>query len=269
MGVSMATARTWVERWERQQERYAVDREERFTVIADIVEHVVVGRADPLLLDLGCGPGSLAARLAARFPHAEIVAADMDPVLLELGRTHHADAARYVDTVIGADGWTDLLRLDRPLDAAVSTTALHYLTEPVLLRTYRALASLLRPGGVLVNGDHFPPDAAACSELTAHVGRRRSERSGSHACEDWLSWWDAADRAPELTDLLDERRRRHALHGGRGGDQRIAVGRHAALLRRAGFAHVAPVWQFGDSTVLVAVMGGADGLSSSAGTRGR
>lgn len=114
MGVSMGTARAWVERWERQQERYAVDREERFTVIADVVEHVTAGCARPLLLDLGCGPGSLAARLAARFPHAEIVAADMDPLLLELGRTHHADAARYVDTVIGEEGWTGALGLRRP-----------------------------------------------------------------------------------------------------------------------------------------------------------
>ncbi|MGQ4448929.1 trans-aconitate 2-methyltransferase [Streptomyces griseus] len=259
MGVSMATARTWVERWERQQERYAVDREERFTVIADVVEHAVVGRADPLVLDLGCGPGSLAARLATRFPRAEIVAADMDPVLLELARTHHADAARYVDTVIGADGWIRALALERPLDAAVSTTALHYLSESVLLRTYRSLASLLRPGGVLVNGDHFPPDAAACSELTAHVGRRRSERTGGDAREDWRSWWDAAAQEPELADLLDDRRRRHALHpAGSGGDERITVSRHTALLRRAGFAHVAPVWQFGDSAVLVAVLGGTD-----------
>ncbi|MEU1079771.1 class I SAM-dependent methyltransferase [Streptomyces sp. NPDC005908] len=264
MGVSMGTARAWVERWERQQERYAVDREERFTVIADVVEHTVVGRARPLLLDLGCGPGSLAARLAARFPHAEIVAADMDPVLLELGRTHHANAARFVDTVIGADGWTDALRLNRPLDAAVSTTALHYLPEPALLRTYRSLASLLRPGGVLVNGDHLPPDAAPCSNLTAHVGRRRSERTGGHTREDWRSWWDAAARDPELADLLDERRRRHTLH--HGGAEQVTVRRHAALLRRAGFAHVAPVWQFGDSTVLVAIMGETRGLPAPAGT---
>ncbi|NYV76228.1 trans-aconitate 2-methyltransferase, partial [Streptomyces sp. UH6] len=135
MGVSMSTARRWVERWELQQQRYAVDRETRFTVITDVVEEVVVqdvvrdaagDRAEnaagdpahgvaqdaaqdaagehgrPLLLDLGCGPGSLAARLAARLPHAEIVAVDMDPLLLELGRTHRPDAARYVDAVIGA-----------------------------------------------------------------------------------------------------------------------------------------------------------------------
>ncbi|GAA2450641.1 class I SAM-dependent methyltransferase [Streptomyces glaucus] len=255
MGVSMATARTWVERWERQQERYAVAREERFTVIADVVEHVTAGRPRPLLLDLGCGPGSLAARLAGRLPGAEVVAVDMDPLLLELGRTHHADAARYVDTVIGEEGWTDALGLDRPLDAAVSTTALHYLPEPVLRDTYRRLAALLRPGGVLVNGDHFPPDEAPCAAITAYVGRRRAERTGGLAHEDWQSWWAAAARDPELADLCAEREQRRTASSGGGAGEGLTAGRHAALLRQAGFRHVTPVWQFGDSVVLVAVKG--------------
>ncbi|WP_320781809.1 class I SAM-dependent methyltransferase [Streptomyces sp. CRN 30] len=252
MGVSMDTARTWVERWERQQRRYAVDREERFTVIADVVEHVTAGRPRPLLLDLGCGPGSLAARLVRRLPGAEVVAADMDPLLLELGRTHHADAARYVDTVIGEDGWTADLGLRRPLDAAVSTTALHYLDPATLLDTYRSLAALLRPGGVLVNGDHFPPESAPCSALTARVGRRRAERTGTHADEDWTSWWREAARDPELADLFAERERRRPAGGG-GGTEALSVRRHTELLHTAGFGHVTTVWQFGDSCVLAAV----------------
>ncbi|MFD7285489.1 class I SAM-dependent methyltransferase [Streptomyces sp. NPDC059863] len=254
MGVSMATAELWVRRWERQQQRYAVDREERFTVIGDVVEHVTAGCARPLLMDLGCGPGSLAARLAARLPGAEIVAVDMDPVLLELGRTHHADAARYVDTAIGDDGWTDALELDRPLDAAVSTTALHYLPEHTLLDTYRHLAALLRPGGVLVNGDHFPPSGPLCADLTALVGRRRAERSRAHAHEDWETWWEDAARAPELADLFVQRESRRSTGPG-GGTYDRSASRHAELLRRAGFSHVTSVWQFGDSQVLVAVKG--------------
>ncbi len=60
MGLSLAAAERWVERWERQQQRYAVDRDERFTVIADVVEHSTAGRPDrPLVADLGCGPGSV------------------------------------------------------------------------------------------------------------------------------------------------------------------------------------------------------------------
>jgi SAM-dependent methyltransferase len=252
MGVSMATAELWVERWERQQQRYAVDREERFTVIADVVEHVTAGRPRPLVVDLGCGPGSLAARLAARLPRADIVAVDMDPLLLELGRTHHAEAARFVDVTVGTDGWTAHLGVDRPLDAAVSTTALHYLAEPELRRTYRELAALLRPGGALVNGDHLPPDRAPFSEITAHVGRRRAERSRALRHEDWASWWAAAAQDPELADLFAERQRRLPARGG-DGDNHLTLSRHIALLRQAGFAHVSPVWQFGDSHVLVAI----------------
>jgi SAM-dependent methyltransferase len=203
MGLSLATAERWVERWELQQQRYAVDREERFTVIADVVEHVTAGRAaPPLVVDLGCGPGSLAARLIRRLPDAEIVAVDRDPVLLELGRTHHPDAARYVDAEIGAPGWVRALDLDRPLDAAVSTTALHYLDRDTLLGTYRQLAALLRPGGVLVNGDHLPQGEAGPAEIAAHVGRCRADRQRVFAHEDWGSWWAAVGDDPELTDLL-------------------------------------------------------------------
>ncbi|MGW5349778.1 class I SAM-dependent methyltransferase [Streptomyces sp. NPDC004031] len=255
MGVSTAAARTWVERWERQQQHYAVDREERFTVIADVVEHVVADVAAPLLLDLGCGPGSLAARLSARLPGAEIVGVDMDPVLLELGRAHHARAARYVDAVIGEPGWTDALDLARPLDAAVSTTALHYLPAPALLHTYRQLAGLLRAGGVVVNGDHFPPRSASCSRLTAHVGRRRAERSGSRTAEDWHGWWRAAAQDPQLAPLFVQRDQRERARRGHPAGWRLTAQDHARLMRRAGFRDVTPVWQVGDSCVLVGVKG--------------
>ncbi|MFJ7337503.1 class I SAM-dependent methyltransferase [Streptomyces sp. NPDC101110] len=252
MGLSLATAERWVERWELQQQRYAVDREERFTVIADVVEHTTAEcAARPLVVDLGCGPGSLAARLVRRLPDAEIVAVDRDPLLLELGRTHHPDAARYVDAEIGAPGWTWALGLDRPLDAAVSTTALHYLDRDTLLATYRQLAVLLRPGGVLVNGDHLPPGETGPARIAAHVGRCRAGRQRVFAQEDWDSWWAGAGADPELTDLLEERRRRSARDTGRPAD--LPLPAHVELLRQAGFAQAGPVWQYGDSCVVVAV----------------
>jgi SAM-dependent methyltransferase len=251
MGLSLATAERWVERWEHQQEHYAVDREERFTVIADVVEHGVAGRADrPLVVDLGCGPGSLAARLARRLPSADIVAVDRDPLLLELARTHHADAARYVDAEIGAAGWTAALGLDRPLDAAVSTTALHYLGPEELRHTYRELAALLRPGGVLVNGDHFPQGAPALAGVTEYVGRRRAERQRTHAHEDWSAWWTAVGEDPELADLLAERASRPT---GLVSSAPVPLDTHVRLLRGAGFGEVGVVWQYGDSHVVVAV----------------
>ena len=64
-----ATARDWIQRWDEQQTGYVPHREERFTALIDAVA-AAAGRADPLVLDLGCGPGSLAVRLvrAGRWP---------------------------------------------------------------------------------------------------------------------------------------------------------------------------------------------------------
>jgi SAM-dependent methyltransferase len=266
MALSTTTAARWVERWERQQQRYAVDREERFTVVADVVEHVTAHTPQPQVVDLGCGPGSLAVRLARRMPDARIVAVDMDPVLLELARSLGPGAmcgtareaaapalppvVRYVDAVIGAEGWTAALGLEGPLDAAVSTTALHYLPDAALRRVYGDLAGILRPGAVLVNADHLLQEDAA--DIAAHVGRRRAGRQRAFAHEDWESWWAAAERDPELVDLFEERRRRPAPKGV-GGTNELTAARHAELLREAGFRQVGCVWQVGNSCVLVAV----------------
>ena len=56
------TARDWIERWDRQQEESLPDREDRFTALIDAVEEGT-GRPDPLVLDIGCGPGSIGVRL--------------------------------------------------------------------------------------------------------------------------------------------------------------------------------------------------------------
>ena len=85
--LSRNQAVAWLDRWDDQQSVFFVDREERFAVIGDVVEHLVE-RPDPLIVDLGCGPGSLSARLLARLPGARVVGVDMDPRLLGL-----ADAA--------------------------------------------------------------------------------------------------------------------------------------------------------------------------------
>ncbi|MCX4694716.1 trans-aconitate 2-methyltransferase [Streptomyces sp. NBC_01408] len=249
MGVSTATAARWVERWESQQQRYAVDREERFTVMGDVVEHVTLGQPAPLVLDLGSGPGALASRLAARLPAAEVLAVDADPLLLELGSSYYGPALRYVEAVIGEPGWLDALALDRPVDAAVSATALHYLGERTLRRVYRELAARLRPGGVLVNGDHISPDATAVSRLALHIGRRRSQRHLDSA-EDWESWWAEAAADPELAPRL-ARCEPHRHPECEGND--LTLSGHLALLREAGFGHAGTVWQFGHSHVVVAV----------------
>src|SRR6476620_9993315 len=95
--LSVGQARTWLDRWDRQQETYIADREERFEVIADLV--AANGDDEPHIVDLGCGPGSLSVRLARRFPRGSVVGVDADPVLLALAVAAYGDtgALRFVN----------------------------------------------------------------------------------------------------------------------------------------------------------------------------
>jgi trans-aconitate methyltransferase len=104
--VDLDRARQWLSRWDAQQEWYMPDREERFTVLIDAVE-AGADRDDPLVLDLGCGPGSLAVRLLDRMPAARVVAIDTDPLLLVLGRAAYGGRAglRFADQDLRRPGW--------------------------------------------------------------------------------------------------------------------------------------------------------------------
>ncbi|HEY2508551.1 MAG TPA: class I SAM-dependent methyltransferase [Streptosporangiaceae bacterium] len=257
--VSQATAQTWIERWDSQQQAYLPDREDRFTALIDAVEETA-GRPDPLVLDLGSGPGSLSVRLLRRLPAARVVAVDADPMLLALGRSawREVRGLRFADADLRTPGWLAGLGLDRQPDAAVSTTALHWLPQPALAALYAELAAALRPGGVVLNGDHMR-DADDTPTL-ARLGRALIEREerrrfpGGHP-ESWTGWWEAAAKEPALASLYAQRQARQVEsehHGSPSG--RLHV--HVDALGRAGFTEIGPLWQRGENRLLCGVLPG-------------
>jgi SAM-dependent methyltransferase len=215
----------WLERWDRQQESHVMEREDRFAAVIETVA-ALTGKLAPYLLDLGCGPGSLSARLLERMPAARVVAVDNDPLLLAIGRGAYADRygerLRFVQADLRDPSWTHGLELDRPLDAVVSTTALHWLSEKVLRRLYAELASRMRAGGAFVDGDDFetlpgaPRLSAAAAVLPSRLrpaGARREQAAGTPV-EDWSAWWAAAAAEPAFAPLFAERDRRGTGHPG-------------------------------------------------------
>jgi len=119
------TARDWIERWDCQQEETLPDREDRFTALIDAVEEGT-GRPDPLVLDIGCGPGSLAVRLLSRLPRATVIGIDADPVSLTLGQAAYSGVPglRFIDLDLRVPGWPARLGLTRAADAACGTVRL-------------------------------------------------------------------------------------------------------------------------------------------------
>lgn len=250
--LDTSVAATWIDRWDRQQETYLTGREERFQVIADVVE-AAADRPDPLVVDLGCGPGSLSARVLDRLPGAEVVGVDVDPLLLGLAAAAygHRPGLRFVDADLRRAGWTEALHLTRPVDAVVSTTALHWLSEDELAATYRAVAGLLRPGGVFVDGDHFY-DGPATPRLAAVgrvVGEAVARRAGVVPDDTaWRAWWADAEADPNLAELVASRAGRSLEHG----ENAVDYAGHVRLLLAVGFAEAGTVWQHGADRVLVA-----------------
>ncbi len=277
--LTQAAAAAWIDRWDAQQQDFLPDREERFTALIDAVQECA-GRPDPLVLDLGCGPGSLAVRLLRQIPAATVVAIDADPLLLALGQAAWADgqpadgqpadgqpadgpagrisgSLRFADQDLRVPGWSGALGLGRPADAAVSTTALHWLPPDALAAMYAEVATILRPGGLVLNGDHLAEDEAAAPTLV-RLGRALNEREERRRAplgraETWTGWWAAVQADPAFAGLVAERRRRSAEsehHGSPSG--RLSV--HVEALRAAGFAEVGTIWQRGDNRLLCGVL---------------
>ncbi len=246
---------SWYARWEAQQNRYMPLREERFAVIVEALGAICGEEFHAV--DLGCGPGSLAQRILAAHPGARVTAVDMDPVLLEIGRRALGDDGarlRFVDADLRG-AWDRSLTL--PLDAAVSTTALHWLRGDAITALYGRLGTLIRPGGVFLNGDHlaFDEDEPRIGGAVRTLRDRHAEdeEPGGDAPqgETWDDWWAAVEQDPGLAALVAERSRRHHDHPDH--DHQSGYAFHRGALVDAGFAEVDTLWQRLTDRVLVAV----------------
>ena len=157
-------------------------------------------------IDLGCGPGSLTQRVLDAFPMATAIAVDSDPVLLTMARhflARFGDRVTIVDVDMRAPNWTAQLPA-QPIDAALSTTAMHWLRPEQLIKAYGDVAALMPEGGIFLNGDHFAYD------LPDRVSRHLAEADKDRALKrllaqpdvlDWEAWWKATLDASILRNI--------------------------------------------------------------------
>lgn len=257
--VSRDAAVAWIGSWDAQQREFMPEREERFTALIDAVAEAA-GQAEPLVLDLGCGPGSLSVRLLDRLPGATVIAVDADPLLLALGRAAWGDrpGLRFADLDLRDPGWAAQLGLDRPVDAVVSTTALHWLRPAALAALYAEVATVLRPGGLLLDGDHLREDESEAPTL-ARLGRalvEREVRRHPDSGETWSGWWAAVRADPALAGLA-ARRDQLGIESEHHGSPAGLLATHVEALRKAGFTEIGTLWQLGDNRLLCGVLGAA------------
>ncbi|GAA4901041.1 class I SAM-dependent methyltransferase [Streptomyces coeruleoprunus] len=242
--------RAWQDSWDRQQEWYMPDREERFRVMLDMVE-ACVGTA-PRVLDLACGTGSITARLLARFPDATSTGVDLDPALLTIAEGYFAgdDRVRFVRADLKDPAWVRSLPYDT-YDAVLTATALHWLHEEPLTALYGQLAGLVREGGVLMNADHMrdesTPRINAAERAHRHAAMDRARADGAL---DWAEWWALAAKDPVLAGPTAER---FVLYGEHADGDTPSADWHARTLRAAGFTEARPVWASPSDTLVLAL----------------
>jgi SAM-dependent methyltransferase len=125
-----------------------------------VVEHYLAKRVElvcraappstyPRLLDVGCGTGVLADRLAAR--GYEATGIDPSQGMLDIMAAEHPE----VDAVRGSG--EELPFSDSSFDVVLTVAALHHIATPVAIRaTLGEMVRVTRPGGRIVVWDHNP-----------------------------------------------------------------------------------------------------------------
>ena len=244
-----------LEGWEEQQTGFLPHREDRFDSMLECLGGTLGGAFT--VLDVGCGPGSLTRRVLDAYPQSSVIALDSDPVLLAIGGaalTGYGQRLRWVDADLRATGWPSRVRHDN-IDGAVSTTALHWLGVDDLLEVYQHLGQLIRPGGVMINGDNIPYDRAHPTSQRLAEQRWNADLQdafGRRGVRSYEAWWKEAEGTAQLGAAVAERAKRRAQwppHQTVGPPQSV----HLTGLSEAGFDEVATVWQRFDDRVLLGV----------------
>ena len=250
MTAYLSNPEIWQESWDRQQEAFLPDREERFGAMLAAVA-AVCDDAPPRVLDLAGGTGSISLRVLARFPGAQVTVLDQDPVLLAVAGSSLRDRGTVVDADLSDAGWRAKLP-EEGFDAVLTATALHWLPAERVAALYAEVRAVLRPGGVFVNADHMPEESLPklSARLRDHARRLREARYATGAATSWADWWARAAADDFLGPRWAERERIYPP-GRHSQEWTPPALWHVDALRVAGFDEAGVLWRGGTDAAVV------------------
>ncbi|MEI4271800.1 class I SAM-dependent methyltransferase [Klenkia sp. LSe6-5] len=145
-----STAAAWVDRWRDLMAGWLPEQEQVWAQVGDLVAEATAG-TPVRLVDLGCGPATMACVLADRFPAAEVWGVDADPAALQVAALAAPGRVRTIEHDLRGTGWSR--PLPGPADAVVSCCALHMVGAAGYRSVAGEAARALRPGGLFVDVD--------------------------------------------------------------------------------------------------------------------
>jgi trans-aconitate 2-methyltransferase len=188
-------------------DRYLTYADERGRPFVELVARVAAS-SPALVVDLGCGPGTLTGLLAERWPAARVVGVDSSAAMIAAAR----ELDQQVDYVVGdLRDWAP----SAPVDVLVSNAALQWV--PGHLDLLPRLLATLAPGGWLafqVPGNFDQPSHALRAELAAQAPSADHTRGiASPASRDPVVYYDALAAAGAASIDVWETTYTHVLSG--------------------------------------------------------
>jgi tRNA (cmo5U34)-methyltransferase len=143
--------------------------------------------------EIGCGTGICTLGLLAARDNLNLTAVDSAPQMLNQARvnlTNEIKTGRLL--LLEKDALSALQSLpDASIDFVASNYAIHNFDEDYRLRTLSEVFRILRPGGILINGDRYAND-----DLDAHLADTQNIVRG------WFRLFRQIDRLDLLEDWI-------------------------------------------------------------------
>lgn len=118
-----------------------------------------------LIVDLGCGPGTVLRRLARRRPDLSLTGVDIDDAMLSIAR-RRLPRARLLKASI------DAVPIDNnSADLVFSSMVFHHLVDQVKQGAFREAIRILKPGGLFLLCDFSVPINKRGTWLTRWFGK--------------------------------------------------------------------------------------------------
>lgn len=168
----------------------------------DSIDNSLVEQVVPLaprrgrLLDLGCGPGGIALKLARRLPELAVFGADYSLNMIRAARRAAAEQGLSGRARFFVADANRLAFPDATFDFVLSNSVLHHLHDPV--RVLKEMARVVRPEGVVLVRDLRRPSRLAFPLHVRWYGRYYSGLMYKLYCDSVR----AAYTGEELADLL-------------------------------------------------------------------
>jgi SAM-dependent methyltransferase len=127
------------------------------------------------ILDLGCGPGDISFRFAARFPACNVTGVDGAPAMIELANLRRAQEGTTAGRVSFIEGVLPGAAIPRiPYAAIISNSLLHHLHDPGVL--WETVARFAGDDTLIYVADLFrPPSSAEARRLVDEYAAREPE----------------------------------------------------------------------------------------------